>query len=284
MVWQAVLGSIAGAAAGKLLDKSMDGGSDVTDANAAIQREFAQQGVRWRVADAQAAGVHPLFALGAQLPGYQPVHQVGSESSVGALSAVGQDIGRAVDGTRTPRERAAARLEALSLERGELENELLRSRIAILNQQSGPPMVDPANPGVRVFGTSDARIEEKPLERITAAPGAAHQEAGAVTDLGFSRTPTGFAILPSKDWKDRGEDQLFPEVAWAVRNHILPTLSPSRFGMPPPETWLPEGATHWGFSRLKQEWQPVFPVRRRAGSWSLPESMELGRTYRLERR
>lgn len=28
------------------------------------QREFAQHGIRWKVADAKAAGVHPLFALG----------------------------------------------------------------------------------------------------------------------------------------------------------------------------------------------------------------------------
>lgn len=35
----------------------------------AFQREMAQNGVRWRVQDAIEAGLHPLFALGAQLPG-----------------------------------------------------------------------------------------------------------------------------------------------------------------------------------------------------------------------
>lgn len=39
----------------------------------ALQREFAQHGVRWRVEDAVAAGLHPLFALGANVPQFSPV-------------------------------------------------------------------------------------------------------------------------------------------------------------------------------------------------------------------
>ena len=34
------------------------------DRNEALQREFAQNGIRWRAADARAAGLHPLAALG----------------------------------------------------------------------------------------------------------------------------------------------------------------------------------------------------------------------------
>lgn len=34
--------------------------------NEDLQREFAQMGIRWRVEDAKAAGLHPLYALGAQ--------------------------------------------------------------------------------------------------------------------------------------------------------------------------------------------------------------------------
>lgn len=36
--------------------------------NQRFQREMAQNSLQWRVADAKAAGVHPLFAVGAQLP------------------------------------------------------------------------------------------------------------------------------------------------------------------------------------------------------------------------
>lgn len=40
--------------------------------NAALQREFAQHGIQWKVADAQAAGVHPLYALGGGTPSFSP--------------------------------------------------------------------------------------------------------------------------------------------------------------------------------------------------------------------
>lgn len=66
-------------------------------ANIALQKEFAQHGVQWRVEDAKAAGIHPLAALGMQGMQFSPVY---SQSGAGeALSSAGQAIGRAVGGT-----------------------------------------------------------------------------------------------------------------------------------------------------------------------------------------
>lgn len=42
------------------------------DKNIAFQKEFAQHGVRWRVEDAKAAGVHPMYALGASGAAFAP--------------------------------------------------------------------------------------------------------------------------------------------------------------------------------------------------------------------
>lgn len=39
----------------------------------ALQREFAQNSIQWRVADAKKAGIHPLAALGAQGTSYTPM-------------------------------------------------------------------------------------------------------------------------------------------------------------------------------------------------------------------
>lgn len=50
--------------------------------NAATQREFAQHGLQWRVADAVAAGVHPLYAVGASGANFAPGAQV-SEGGAG---------------------------------------------------------------------------------------------------------------------------------------------------------------------------------------------------------
>lgn len=40
--------------------------------NLSLQREFAQNSIQWRVNDAKAAGIHPLYALGAQGSSYTP--------------------------------------------------------------------------------------------------------------------------------------------------------------------------------------------------------------------
>ena len=45
--------------------------------NAALQREFAQSGIQWKVADAKKAGLHPLAALGAQTASASPSYQAG---------------------------------------------------------------------------------------------------------------------------------------------------------------------------------------------------------------
>lgn len=111
----------------------------------AMQREFAQQGVRWRVDDARQAGVHPLFALGAQTHSYSPVSVGGgsSDNSMGdAIASAGQNIGRAVQSEMTAGEREkAAAADALTLEKAGLENELLRTQIGSLKQaQLGPAL------------------------------------------------------------------------------------------------------------------------------------------------
>lgn len=119
--------------------------------NMQAQEEFAKKGIRWRVADARAAGIHPLFALGAQTHSYSPVG-VGSLPSSGlpnAIANMGQDIGRAINATRTQQERDEAyqnSVRDLTLEKARLENDVLRTSLASsvqrLRQQANPPMPD----------------------------------------------------------------------------------------------------------------------------------------------
>lgn len=46
--------------------------------NIAYQKEFAQKGVQWKVEDAKKAGLHPLYALGANTTSFSPVPVTGS--------------------------------------------------------------------------------------------------------------------------------------------------------------------------------------------------------------
>lgn len=100
----------------------------IAQQNIDMQREFAQSGIRWKVADAQAAGVHPLFALGANTQSFSPV-SVGTDNSI---AEAGQSIGRAVSAMKTGDEKAqhnADTLTRLQLEKAGLENDVLRAEL-----------------------------------------------------------------------------------------------------------------------------------------------------------
>lgn len=96
-----------------------------------LQREFAQNGIQWRVADAKKAGIHPLYALGANTATYTPVdmqqpplqHNVRNpyESFIQGQSSV------------------------LALENQKLQNELLQSQIDSNNLQNSQVSTQMAN-------------------------------------------------------------------------------------------------------------------------------------------
>lgn len=99
----AALASAAGAIAGNYLKhktKQQEANREYEN-----QKEFAQNGIRWRVADAKAAGIHPIFAIGANTPTYSPQAATGTDYG---LSDVGQNIGRAIEAKQTRNERLAA--------------------------------------------------------------------------------------------------------------------------------------------------------------------------------
>lgn len=50
------------------------------------QKEFAQNSIQWRVQDAKNAGVHPIYAVGGNMPGYTPQDASYSDSFGGAVS------------------------------------------------------------------------------------------------------------------------------------------------------------------------------------------------------
>jgi len=107
----------------------------------AHQKEFAQSGIQWKVADAKRAGIHPAIALGAQPASYSPIG-VG-DTGTQFLAAAGQDISRAIDTTRTASSRISAfdqTVQGLTIQKMGLENELLASQVAKVKQQIGPPM------------------------------------------------------------------------------------------------------------------------------------------------
>lgn len=222
-----------------------------------MQMKFAREGIRMKVADAKAAGIHPLAALGAPSMSYAPV-SVGGPSLGSGIAAAGQDISRAVDATRTGGERVDAyskAVQALNLQRMGLENTLLGSQIAKINQTPSKPAMPSLSDRYLIEGQGNSPlVSDQSQQRTMSAPEAGSQEPGAITDVGFARTPTGWAPVMSKDVKDRLEEDFIGGLLWNVRNRLLPTID-THAGNPPAGKF--EDGGQWVYSPRKQEYVRV---------------------------
>lgn len=119
--------------------------------NIAAQRDFAQHGVSWKVADAKSAGISPLAALGASTSSFSNV--AGSSALGDSIGEAGQDIGRAVHAGQNSEERALTLKGAqLDIEKKGLENNILRAELASKVATRTAPGSPPAS-GL-VFDTS----------------------------------------------------------------------------------------------------------------------------------
>lgn len=243
-------------------DDAREANERMADKNIALQREFAQNGIRWKVADAKAAGIHPIYALGGSGASFSPVSaNFSADTSLGsAFAQAGQDLSKSIDRTRTQGEKVTAFTEAaqkLELENKSLQNDVLRTEIASktaqLRQNAQPPFPAQGDAYVIPGQSNSGLIKNKPLE---VAPGPSNQpqsEGGAITDVGYARTSTGWAPVPSNDVKQRIEDNFVQERLWDMRNNILPSFGYNT--SPPP--FKPPAGKEWYFDVLKQEYQLI---------------------------
>ena len=124
------LGGIVGGV-GSLIGGAIGGITSNSNANMNYnaQKEFAQNGIRWRVEDAKRAGIHPLYALGASTSSFSPVQSYGGDYGVGdALRSFGQGIDRAAQAKMTKEERAIAQANLERQEVRELADYNLRKQ------------------------------------------------------------------------------------------------------------------------------------------------------------
>lgn len=91
--------------------------SDINNKNANLQREFAQNSIQWKVQDAQKAGIHPLYALGAG--GYQASPSYAGPDVGGSVSNALRGLGSAIGAKEQEeflREKQDLELESLALD------------------------------------------------------------------------------------------------------------------------------------------------------------------------
>ncbi len=199
------------------------------------QRQFAEHSLEWRIESAKRAGIHPLAALGANLPQYSPTYSGGGG---GGGIVGGQSYGRATGAAMSQTQR-----DELTTQQIELGNIMIDTRREELNQLKNPAI--PRSAGVGgLQGQGQYPMSARPEERTYSGINTPERSHGAIADYGFARTRTGLTIVPGKDIKERIEDQLIPEAAWALRNQLMPFFrsprkpSTKEFPLPPGFEWV----------------------------------------------
>lgn len=92
------------------------------------QENVMKKQIQWKMADAKAAGVHPIAAMGHSMISPSPT-MIGRES----YSDMGQNVGRALDAVMTTGQKVddyTRSVQALNIERMNLENDVLRTQLA----------------------------------------------------------------------------------------------------------------------------------------------------------
>lgn len=254
------------------------------------QKQLAESGIQMRVNDAKLAGIHPLYAMG-NMPGFNPspiAYQGGEQgyalpsgsSNLGSsMHNMGQGIQRALMATQTKEERQLSAYEQTiqrqSLERGELQNQLLASQIARLQQdQVGPPMASggPSNTGAYKINPNEITASQPDARHITAGPSHPSSE--------FAKMGGGHQMaLPAKPLQidDMGSPGWVP---WVYRNQVLPFVKQA-LGHPtdahqPAERPAPGYQWHFAFPGTWKQVPISFPDSDRRGHLGRSQYRNMG--------
>lgn len=230
------------------------------DQDRAFQLAAATQGIRWKVNDAKAAGIHPLYALGA--PTFNPsptslMSDGGSSSNMGAsLAAMGQGVERALMAAAPQEERDATIMTQLGLERAQLQNELLRTQIASIAARTQADQIGPPGASLKPAGMIDGQTgsyERKAPEVLNTQPTDKASTAGpSQPSVRWERNPDGSVVaMPTANMDDFSSPGY---TNFMYQNRIAPVLKGTG---KPPDHMLPEGAVGWRFT-FPGVWAPVF--------------------------
>lgn len=236
--------------------------------NAQLQREFAQNAVQWRVADAKAAGIHPIYALGGAGATYTPsAMNLGGGDDGSHFSRIGQNLGRAIEQMKGKEARELTLFEqtrnAQELERGQLQNDMLKLQLAGMAARNRSAQLGPGMPpGISPPTAATGQAEIKPNEITSSQGDIPHAAAGPVAPSNQWRMAPDGAVYPTPEKNLQMDDFGSPGwLPWMYRNHILP-FGKQMVGIDvqpyaPPKSWLPPGATRW-VKHPDGSWYPSF--------------------------
>lgn len=168
------IGTVIGAGLGLLGGfLGRDSSKKQAEAQRAWEREVAQNTIQWRVADAQKAGIHPLYALGA--PSIQAGNVMFEDPLPHAIAEAGQNIGRTISEQQTTRDKLVSALQ-LDLLQSQARRANAEAGIAELQEMASLSARNTQN-GLGIHNETE-RVNDMgqvPAVRGTEVPGASEQ-------------------------------------------------------------------------------------------------------------
>lgn len=233
-----MLGSIIGAAATL--------GSQIFGANKAAksQKEFAQNALTWKAADAERAGISKYFAMGAPTANFAP-------SSIGAdFSGMGQAIDKAIGqgsaGSTTTGKAGgiAASIANAQLDGLRIDNDIKRADLAAkLNIATQPGAGHVLDRDV-VMGPEGFKLKK---EVAPAGFGEGNKTFGVSPEVDMYRAKGGYYIpTPPQQLSEVHENNAVMRWQWMMRNQLAPYYFDSAKTAP---FEAPSGS-YWSFDPL----------------------------------
>jgi len=224
-------------------------------ANYLQSKEFAQKGIRWKVNDARKAGIAPEFALGAST--HSPSFATQPDQTGNMIADAGQNISRAALAEASQPDRQMSKALQVETLRGmKLDNDIKEGQGQASVGYPQNPAFPSANGNVIPGQGNSPVVMDKALERTGQSRNAPYSEGAAIPSVGWSTTKDGgLRPVPSQDIKNRIEDQVIPETAWAAQHLVAPNFGK---GAEPPKEALPPKAIGWKWSVSRQAYYPLF--------------------------
>lgn len=244
---------------GSLLGSGIEAWSNqkANEENIKMQKEFAQNGIQWKVMDAQKAGIHPAVALGANT--YQATPSSVGVSSGKGVSDAFKHFGSAINSYVEDKEEE----RNLQLENMRLQNE--KEKVELENAKKKSSSDNSLNPN-RVFVPSNG------LDGVPNNAKLLFGQDKVTDDFNLTRTKDGTIVFtPSDAVSDYVSDSFAGSASWHKRNFApdlddnvysdiynrlvqLKQLNPFTEGLI--HTWSPiEGNVYKIASKNSQEWK-----------------------------
>ena len=177
--------------------------------NAQLQREFAQNQIQWRVADAKKAGLHPLFAMGASTQPASPSFRVEPQNNV---------LKSAIRGAQAYRSFRGSQLEKESFQ---LDNEIKREQLFQLRLDTMSKQKQLEGQGDAVTQTADT--EEAVRQAMVKEGGVVDRGAIPPSREGWKRTIPSErpSTAPGRKDREAAEKPLWMPIDYAVGYNML---------------------------------------------------------------